>query len=240
MIYLALRPQQAVEVLLPSNRDMHEYSLKVSDIKRVQNAPLFFWLGPKSEPFLQPLAQRFAGQQQWVAVAGHRGHAWLDQQQLPVLVDTMAQALVQLYPAEKTAIASRQQALVGSINARYRYWQQRLEPYAQKPFLLGHDAYVAFAANIGLHQALLYRTSHDHGHVQAGMHELLAIQQRIATGEIACALEEPEVSFAALSGRYKTLKLARLEPMATSIPLNDKAYIDFIDASAKAFETCLQ
>lgn len=240
MLYLALRPQQPVEILLPSDRDMHDYSLQVADIKRVQAASLFFWLGPASEPFLQALAQRFAGAGRWVAVADKHGHAWLDQQYIPLLVAAMATALAEQYPAEKASIGSREQALLAAIDERYRFWRERLQPYAHTPFVLGHDAFAAFAANLGLGQALLYRATHDHGHVQAGMHELLALQQRMASAEITCALEEPEVSFAALARRYKTLKLARLEPMATSIPLSEQAYIAFIDASAQAFETCLK
>lgn len=240
MIYLALRPQQPVDVLLPADRDMHEYKLTVADISRVQQAPLLFWLGPVSEPFLQALAQRFSAQKNWVALAGNTGHAWLDQQQIAVLSGNMAKALVQQYPSEKTAIEARQAAFITRINQRYAYWQQQLQPYSIKPFLLGHDAYLVFAGNVGLRQGVIYRAANDHGHVQAGMHELLAIQQRIASGEITCALEEPEVNFAMLAKRYPALHLARLDPLGISITLDEKSYIAFIDAGASAFLACLQ
>jgi zinc transport system substrate-binding protein len=240
MIYLALRPQQAVDVLLPADRDMHEYKLTVADISRVQQAPLLFWLGPVSEPFLQVLEQRFSAQRKWVALAGNTGHAWLDQQQIAALSGAMAKALVQQYPAEKTAIEARQAAFVASINQRYRFWQQQLQPYSTKPFLLGHDAYQLFAANVGLRQGVIYRAANDHGHVQAGMHELLAIQQRIASGDITCALEEPEVSFSSLARRYTALHIARLDPLGMAIPLTEQSYLAFIDAGAAAFLACLQ
>jgi zinc transport system substrate-binding protein len=240
LIYGALQPQQPVEVLLPSDRDMHEYSLSIRDIKRLQSAPTFFWLGAQSEPFLLALQQRFAGQKNWVAIADNTSHAWLDQQQIPVLVNNMAQALVKQNPAEKQAIQARSTALIKAVNERHQYWRQRLQPYTNKPFLLGHDAYTGFAKNIGLQQGLLYRTSNDHGHVQAGMYEILELQKRIAQGEITCAMEEPEVSFATLAKRYPALKLGHLEPMATGIPLQADAYVAFIDSSAQAFETCFQ
>lgn len=240
LMYAALRPQQPVQVLLPDDRDMHEYSLAVSDIQRLQQARVFFWLGQKSEPFLVPLSQRFAGRQQWVALADQTGHAWLDRQQLALMLDRMVTALAKLYPDEKAAIESRQQALQATIDARFGYWQKELAPYADQPFLLGHDAYVAFSRQLGLRQPVMYRSSSDHGHVQAGMQELIRIQQRLASGEIRCAMEEPEVSFAALAKRYKSLKRERLEPMAGSIPVSESGYIAFIDASARAFASCLK
>ncbi len=240
MIYAALRPQQPVNVLLPSDRDMHEYSLSIRDIERLQTATTFIWLGEKSEPFLVPLQQRFATKNNWVAIADNTAHAWLDQQQITIMINSMAKMLVKTYPAEKKSIERNSGVLIKEINQHYQYWQGRLKPYINKPFLLGHDAYTVFAKNIGLQQAVLYRTSNDHGHAQAGMYEILDLQKRIAQGEIICAMEEPEVSFAALAKRYKTLKLGHLDPMAANIPIDANAYLAFIDASAMAFESCFQ
>jgi zinc transport system substrate-binding protein len=240
MIYMALRPQTTVDILLPAQQDMHEYSLSVTDIKRVKQASAFFWLGASSEPFLQALEKRFAKEQHWYALANTTTHAWLSQQHIPQLVQNMTQELIKLFPAEKQTIETRAQGFINAINTRFEYWQQRLQPYAQQPFLLGHDAFLVFSHDIGLQKAVLYRAGNDHGHVHAGMHELLSIQQRIKNGEIQCAFEEPDVSFAALSKRYSSLHLAQLEPLAASTTLNEKAYIAFIDTSAEAFEQCLQ
>lgn len=239
MIYVALRPQHPVDVLLPGDRDMHEYSLAVKDIRHLQSANTFFWLGAKSEPFLLPLKQRFSAQQHWITVAENTSHGWLDKKQLPSLVNAMANALIQASPAEKEAINTHRETLITTINKRYAYWQQRLKPYSGKPFLLGHDAFQVFARDIGLQQGIMYRSSHDHGHVQAGMHELLELQKRIANGEITCAMEEPTVSFSKLAARYNTLRLGRVDPMANEIALSANAYAAFIDKSAQAFAACL-
>lgn len=47
------------DVLLPPGASPHEYSLRPSDLRKLQEARLFYWIGPDMEVFLsQPLATR--------------------------------------------------------------------------------------------------------------------------------------------------------------------------------------
>ncbi|WP_039056632.1 zinc ABC transporter substrate-binding protein ZnuA [Enterobacter sp. Bisph1] len=48
----------STEVLLPDGASEHDYSLRPSDVKRLQNADLVFWVGPEMESFMS----RSAGQ----------------------------------------------------------------------------------------------------------------------------------------------------------------------------------
>ncbi|QMI05486.1 zinc ABC transporter substrate-binding protein ZnuA [Citrobacter sp. RHB25-C09] len=44
------------EVLLPDGASEHDYSLRPSDVKRLQNADLVVWIGPEMEAFMQKSA----------------------------------------------------------------------------------------------------------------------------------------------------------------------------------------
>ena len=56
---LAGTETDAVYTLLPGNADPHNYSLRVSDRKALQQARLIVWVGPDMERSLtRPLAQR--------------------------------------------------------------------------------------------------------------------------------------------------------------------------------------
>lgn len=46
------------EVLLPAGASPHSYALRPSDLQRVQNSSLFYWIGPNLETFLVPVLQR--------------------------------------------------------------------------------------------------------------------------------------------------------------------------------------
>ncbi len=41
-----------VEVLLPDGASEHDYALRPSDVKRLQNADLVVWVGPEMEAFM--------------------------------------------------------------------------------------------------------------------------------------------------------------------------------------------
>lgn len=237
LIYSELRPGQQADVLIPANRNLHDYALTVEDLKKLQQAETLFWLGVENEPFIARLQKRFADHR-WVAVAGG-DHPWLSPAQLPGLIGKMAEALAQQHPQEATAIGERAVQLQQAIASRFHYWQQQLVAYQHQPFLLGHSAFIAFAEGLGLHGAILYRSGHSHGHSHGGMQELVDIQQRVASGEIYCALEEPDVDFHELTERHPTLQLGFVEPMATQQSAGPGAFLAFIDQTAQAFQACL-
>ncbi|WP_313354184.1 zinc ABC transporter substrate-binding protein ZnuA [Kosakonia cowanii] len=54
------------EVILPDGASEHDYSLRPSDVKRLQNADLLFWVGPEMEAFMVRSAQQVPVQKQVV------------------------------------------------------------------------------------------------------------------------------------------------------------------------------
>src|SRR5690606_24639186 len=47
------------DVLLPAGASAHDYALRPSDVRRLRDAQLFYWVGPELENFLvRPLAAR--------------------------------------------------------------------------------------------------------------------------------------------------------------------------------------
>lgn len=210
----------------------------MQDIVKIQQAEQVIWLGPLNEPFLKASAEKSAQQDQWIAIGGNTLHPWLSQQQVMMMIKQLTLVLVKLHPTEAERIHQRAKQLTMDINQRFLYWQNKLQPLQYKVFLLGHNAFDIFAKDIGIQQVVIYRANNDHGHKQAGMKELIDIQQHIKNGEIACALEEPEVSFAALKKRYPQLNISTLDPLANNISVGAKGYLAFIDENAQAFEQC--
>lgn len=54
------------EVILPDGASEHDYSLRPSDVKRLQNADLLFWVGPEMEAFMVRSAGQVPAQKQVV------------------------------------------------------------------------------------------------------------------------------------------------------------------------------
>lgn len=60
------------QVLLPDGASEHDYSLRPSDVKRLQNADLVVWIGPEMEAFMQKSASQLPAEKQ-VTIAGLSG-----------------------------------------------------------------------------------------------------------------------------------------------------------------------
>ena len=52
------------EVLLPDGASEHDYSLRPSDVKRLKNADLVFWVGPEMEAFMDKSVQQIPAAKQ--------------------------------------------------------------------------------------------------------------------------------------------------------------------------------
>jgi len=240
MLYLAIQPEKTVSVLLPADKDIHSFSLRMGDISQLQSASYFYWLGGINEPFLVSLAKRNANKTPWIDVGGQHAHAWLSEQQINLMTQRILKQEIHQYPQQQAVLEQRAGAFITAISTRMDYWRNRLQPYQKLPVLLGHDAFIVMLKDFGFSNAIVYRTGNSHGHVQAGMKEIIEIQKQLAKADIRCALEEPEVSFAALKKRYDSLRIDTLDPFGKSIELKAGAYLDFIDANAQAIERCLQ
>lgn len=243
MIYAALTPDTVLpSVFLSSRKNLHDYQLSVADIRLLQQQPVFYWMGPEREVYLAKVAPRFSATATWYRLNSKTSHSWLNRQGLLSLADQMAVLLKAEFNSQPDKIAiidAKLKQFGQALDQRYGYWQQQFKAFHEQPFLLGHSAFVEFAKDMGLDQAEVYRSGHNHGHAAAGMHELVHIQQEISKKEIYCAIQEPDVNFKQLQKRYPYLTLVDLEPMADSIPLSATAYIEFIDASAAALLQCL-
>ncbi len=56
-------------MLLPDGASEHDYSLRPSDVKRLQNADLVVWIGPEMEAFMDKSTQKHCGAEKKVTIA---------------------------------------------------------------------------------------------------------------------------------------------------------------------------
>lgn len=241
LIYQALMPKAApANVLLAADKNLHDYALSISDMRKLQSATSVFWMGDNNEEFLANVEQRFAKNAQWTALARHSDeHAWLDFNQQRLLIEQMAIALAEQHPQQTEAIGLRKTALLTALETWRSTQIQRFSPYKNTPFLLGHHAFLPFAQGLGLQGAVMYFSSNSHGNAQSGAQTLTRIHQRITDGEIRCAIEEPDVSFAQLAKRHSRFKRVQLQPMANVIPATENGFLQFMQQSADTLYQCL-
>lgn len=211
----------APDVLLPANASAHYYALRPSDLRRLQSADVFYWIGPDMETFLQPLV----GKRKTLSVAvqdedglvrrfygkdgsaheehDEHGHSDHDHDHRPGSLD----AHLWLSPKNAKVIAARMAKDLSEMNpesaARYQQnlanFTQLMDETDQK--IKGQLAPLQGKPYFVFHEAYDYFESayglqHTgvftvQGDVQPGAQHVAALRSRLEKAGPACVFYEP-------------------------------------------------
>ena len=196
IIYAELVDQQLEEaqVLLSASSNVHDYQFSIADLKRIQSASTFYWLGAEAEPKLAKLAANYP-HSAWVSLQ-QQTHAWLGMQQQLELIDSLATQLAQQTPSQAEQIMQRKMRLAAELQAQYQNAAAEFSQNTQVVLL--HSAFAQWLRDLSLPEPLYISQSSSHGHHHQGEKQNLLVQQRLANGEVACVVEEPDMELTQL------------------------------------------
>ncbi|WP_275628107.1 zinc ABC transporter substrate-binding protein [Pseudomonas sp. 273] len=256
------------DVLLPPGASPHSYALRPSDVRRLREAQLFYWIGPDMEVFLdKPLQARQAPS---VAVQelpgmhlrkfvnfenmGHADYEDHDHDHRPGTVD----AHLWLLPANAQAIAARMAedlAIADPLNAgRYQAnlkafdermeqldarLKQRLAPLMGKPYFVFHEAFDYFEEAYGLRHTGVFALSAD---VQPGARHVAAMRAQLQKAGPSCIFSEPPIRprLADTLSAGLPVQLAELDDLGVAVKVDANGYEKLLGNLADEFAGCLE
>ncbi|SDK57961.1 zinc transport system substrate-binding protein [Pseudomonas delhiensis] len=256
------------DVLLPPGASPHSYALRPSDVRRLREAQLFYWIGPDMEVFLdKPLQARQAPS---VAVQelpgmhlrkfvnfenmGHADYEDHDHDHRPGTVD----AHLWLLPANAQAIAARMAedlAIADPLNAgRYQAnlkafdermeqldarLKQRLAPLVGKPYFVFHEAFDYFEEAYGLRHTGVFALSAD---VQPGARHVAAMRAQLQKAGPSCIFSEPPIRprLADTLSAGLPVQLAELDDLGVAVKVDANGYERLLGNLADEFAGCLE
>ena len=243
------------EVLLPPGASPHHYTLRPSDVRRVQQAALLYWIGPDMEGFLpRVLAGRQAPNVAVQTLPGltlrhfgeaadehgheHAAHSEHDHDHRPGSLD----AHLWLTPANARLIAARMAAdlaLADPPNAAH--YQANLQAFGQRldaldALLKARLAPLAGKPFFVFHQAFDYfEAAYGLQHagvftapseLQPGARHVAAMRERLQAAGPACVFSEPP------------LRPRLAETLSAGLPVR-LAELDALGAAASSYEALL-
>ncbi len=254
------------ETLLPPGASPHHYALRPSDVRRVREADLFYWIGPDLEGFLdKPLAGRdkpsVAVQdlpglrlRRFEADGGaheadlehdhdHRpgsldAHLWLSPANARVIAARMATDLAAVDPAN----ADRYQANLNAFDERLTRLDERLagrlKPLAGKSYFVFHEAYDYFEQAYGLRHAGVFSVL---GEVQPGARHVAALRERLRDAGPSCVFSEPPLRprLAETLTAGLPVRLAELDAMGANLAPAADGYERLLEGLADGLGACL-
>lgn len=250
---IAAEITESVPPLLPVGASHHEFSLKVSDMRRLQQADLVLWVGPGLEDFLQKaLAAKPARQVlqldeleglHWPEVKAvqphghHHGpdyHVWLNPDNATVIANALATRLGELTPERADIYSARAQAFAEQMRQLDAQLRAQLEPVQEAGFVVYHDAYNHFVARYGLRQLDYITLTPER---RPGARHIHHLQQ--ALGDAQCLFTEPGAEDATAQALAERLDLTRgvLDPLGGSAHI--ERFGQLLQAMADSLSACL-
>nr|WP_314477707.1 zinc ABC transporter substrate-binding protein [uncultured Pseudomonas sp.] len=256
------------EVLLPPGASPHHYALRPSDVRRVADADLLYWIGPDMEGFLpRVLASRSKATVPVQSLPGmklrhfgedshshdedhddhdhdHRpgsldAHLWLSSVNARVIAAKMAADLASADPANADRYKRNLTAFTQRLDALDARIKARVSGVAGKPYFVFHEAFDYFEAEYGLKHTGVFSVASE---VQPGAQHVAAMRKRLQEVGKTCVFSEPPLRprLAETLTAGLPVRLAELDALGGTDPVNAQGYERLLDKLGSDLASCLE
>jgi zinc transport system substrate-binding protein len=257
------------DVLLPPGASPHHYALRPSDVRKVGDADLLYWIGPDMENFLP----RVLGGRSKPSVAvqslpgmqlrhfgedshshdeadhddhdhDHRpgsldAHLWLSSVNARVIATKMAADLAAADPANAARYQANLKQFVERLDALDVRIKQRVAGIADKPYFVFHEAFDYFEAAYGLKHTGVFSVASE---VQPGAQHVAAMRKRLQEVGKTCVFSEPPLRprLAETLTAGLPVRLAELDALGGTDPVDGKGYERLLEKLGGDLAGCLE
>lgn len=216
--------------LVPANQSPHDFALKPSHRRAVEQTPFMLWLGPGLEPYLNAVLKRQSNHLALLPDADHHDdpHIWLAPEKIQFILKSVQ---TQLSLPEPNGFY--QDFVQWQVEA-----QKTLKPYQQTGFVVYHNAFSHWVKYFNLNQLAAVTTDPDH---PVGSRHLLNVRKIIEHEQPSCLFTEPQFSSKIVNKLVSGLNIPQIQidPIAGQYQLPEKDFLDFYKGLTQAFVTCL-
>lgn len=254
-----------IQTLLPRGATPHDYALKLSDIREIQQADLVVWLGPGSEAYLSKAMTHADHQVIWEALPGlnllplrgalHGGnshghehhhshdshlsqldpHFWLSVPNSLLLLDQILNILVQLYPDGEAQLNKNKNRMQKQLQGHLKKSKEMLAVQTS-PFILAHDAYQYIEKDLSIRSLATVVLDPE---VNPGIKHIFTLKKWVRSKNVACVVTDPTVSSDLVKkiDPHGHLKRIAIDPLGWDF--TDNQYSEWINRTYQKLEACL-
>lgn len=254
------------ELLLRGGSSPHDYSLRPSDVRTLNQAELVFWVGEELEtvlarslaqtpartialmanPSLELLPVREGGL--WEAHDhdhdyhdhGHQDtHIWLEPRRAAVMVEQIATVLSEHDPIHADQYRHNATEAASRLQALEAEIIETLAPVRTTPYIVFHDAYQYFENRFGTAAVGSISLNPER---RPGARRIIDIRQRIDDGGVACVFSEPQFEPALVNTLVNGTEAGSgvLDPLGATLTPGPEAYFQLLSGLAQALRDCLE
>ena len=249
-------------VLLPTGASPHDFSLRPSDIRSINDADLVVWVGPELEGFMtKPLAKhphaltltQVPGMPlfNYVTQESHNDHDHEHEAQAHGDHDEGHEGHeghhhegvdphLWLGPTQAKVIAkaiANLAAFDAKVDARDEVIAGQMKAVNQKGYFVFHEAYGYWERHYGMSSKGHFTVSPER---RPGAKTLVEIRKALEEKQARCIYAEPQFSPAVIESvaRNTGAKVLLLDEVGEGVPLGPDSYLQFMQQLADAFAQC--
>ena len=256
------------DVLLPPGASPHHYALRPSDVRKVAQVDLLYWIGPDMEGFLPRVlgsrskptvaVQNLAGLQlRHFGEDSHSheeeadehdhdhrpgsldAHLWLSSVNARVIAAKMAADLGAADPQNQARYTANAKVFGERLDALDARLKARLSGVAGKPYFVFHEAFDYFEATYGLKHTGVFSVAAE---VQPGAQHVAAMRKRLQEVGKTCVFSEPPLRprLAETLTAGLPVTLAELDALGGTMPADAQGYERLLENLGNELAGCLE
>lgn len=236
-----------VQVLLDAGQSPHDFSLKMSDRRKLAAADLVVWVGPEMEPYLAKLVTGGNAlalesmQESGSGPSGHKAahqhhdhgddkHLWLDPHRGAAMLVALGDALAQLLPERAAELRTRAAATSQAVKALL---ERPPSGAATRRYAVAHDAYSQFVEAFGFPAPVVIADSPE---LAPGVRTLMQAGARLQHGDCLLVDLNHRRKWVQKFASDHQLKLIEVDIMGVDQQVTN--YVDLLSGLLTVFEHC--
>ncbi|QLL66939.1 zinc ABC transporter solute-binding protein [Anaplasma phagocytophilum str. Norway variant1] len=230
---------------------VHDYVLKPSDVASLNAADIVFYVDESMEPYIQKLADgpqkkliRLSDEVELLSNRGYYGsyegqntkdfHIWLNPENAKKIIGKICSTLSEADPENAEIYKKNAENALEKISAMTEDIHKMLASVKSVPYIVAHDAYQYFDRYFGLHCV----ASLSSGHITAK--ELFLARAAAKKHGVKCIFTDMYSNKQRYKFISKKIKIQAVDPIGSSITVDEDGYYQLMQTLAEGFKKCLE
>lgn len=249
-------------LLLHAGQSPHDYQMRPSERRLIQQASLIIIASPEIESFISNIKPESSNQQLIALSAipgiktlpartldhGHDhgqqshgnidGHLWLSIDNAIIFLQHLGQVLAEQDPANGSRYIQNRERLVTQLRELKQALEIQLKPVRDEAFITFHDAFQYFETEFNLHHSLFVTINPEQ---KPGIRQIHYLKQQIQQQQIQCIFYEPPHVPRIIStlSEDQTMQVLPLDPLGNDLNPGTELYSQLMTNTAKQLVHCL-
>ena len=257
-----------VDLLLDRNASPHDFKLKPSDMKKVNNADIFIYIDESIETFIERPLATLGEDVKKIKILGNAGlkllpireggvweeedhgdghhhdhgdydgHIWLSNNNVIKLTKFFVKELSKINPDKKNIYKANAKVFIKKLKENGRKIKNQLSSISDKPYIVFHDAYQYFESENSLNSVGSISLNPE---ISPTPKRIKEIKTKIEKDNVVCLFREPQFPSRIVQTVISetNAKEGELDPLGYDLTPGKNLYFELIDNLSMGLKDCL-